>query len=256
MCLVLLVHTFHIRSWTFGSIKCLVYVRVCLYLCLCGSPLLLLTSSQGGLSLVLCVCSLVLLMSCLCCLVLSCLCVLSISDLERYQCHVYVCVCLCGWFSIASINFFSRRPLASVLFCLAYAQVLSISDIERLVLSMSYLCACLCVCGSPLLLLTSSQDGHLPQSLHRPIFSPRQLIVSTPRHIRAAAKGWFQTRMQKQKILSTPRHIRATATTQKPPPLKTAHKNIHFLLWCMLSAQYRIGGRTHLLLCSGIRQSQ
>ena len=92
--------------------------------------------------------------------------------------------------------------------------VRSISDIERLVLSMSYLCACLCVCGSPLLLLTSSQSGHLPQSLHRPIFSPRQLIVSTPRHIRAAAKGWFQTRMQKQKILSTPRHIRATATTQ------------------------------------------
>ena len=113
MCLVLLVHTFHIRSWTFGSIKCLVYVCVCLFLCLCGSPLLLLTSSQGGLSLVLCVCSLVLLMSCLCCLVLSCLCVLSISDLERYQCHVYVCVCLCGWFSIASINFFSKRPLAS-----------------------------------------------------------------------------------------------------------------------------------------------
>ena len=113
MCLVLLVHTFHIRSWTFGSIKCLVHVRVCLYLCLCGSPLLLLTSSQGGLSLVLCVCSLVLSMSCLCCLVLSCLCVLSISDLERYQCHVYVCVCLCGWFSIASINFFSKRPLSS-----------------------------------------------------------------------------------------------------------------------------------------------
>ena len=167
-----------------------------------------------------------------------------------------LCVCLSVWLVLHCFYLLLLKAATCFSLVLSCLCVLSISDIERLVLSMSYLCACLCVCGSPLLLLTSSQDGHLPQSLHRPIFSPRQLIVSTPRHIRAAAKGWFQTRMQKQKILSTPRHIRATATTQKPPPLKTAHKNIHFLLWCMLSAQYRIGGRTHLLLCSGIRQSQ
>ena len=166
------------------------------------------------------VCSLVLSMSCLCCLVLSCLCVLSISDLERYQCHVYVCVCLCGWFSIASINFFSKRPLASV--CIGRFSPHDSSLFQLLVTSAqppplksrhrSKPLTRISIFSFGVCCLLSTELGEEPicfcvQALGNPssfvLFGDWEIFSGSLSGqdlvVRVSSRGWFNTRLQKTK---------------------------------------------------------